>query len=85
MSKIFEPVSKPPKEVSEEVKKTITEISIKNNKAKVNLNNKVLEIMNVRGILASYLLSPSSKITNLENSTQFRLVKNLVQIDLMIC
>ena len=31
--------------------------------------------MNDRVILASYLLSPLSKITNLENTTQFELVK----------
>ena len=31
--------------------------------------------MNDRGILASYFLSPLSKITNPENSTQFELVK----------
>ena len=32
--------------------------------------------MNDRGILASYLMSPLSKIINLENSTQFKLVKD---------
>ena len=31
--------------------------------------------MNDRGIIASYLLSPLAKITNPENSTQFKLVK----------
>ena len=31
--------------------------------------------MNDRGIIASYLLSPLTKITNPENITQFRLVK----------
>ena len=31
--------------------------------------------MNDRGILASYLMSPLSKITNPENSTQFKLGK----------
>ena len=41
-----------------------------------NLNNKLLEIMNDRGIIATYLLSPLAKITNLENSTQFKLVKD---------
>ena len=41
-----------------------------------NLNNKLLETMNDRGILASYLLSRLSKITNPENSTQFKLVKD---------
>ena len=32
--------------------------------------------MNDRGILASYLLTPLSKITNPENTTQFKLVKD---------
>ena len=32
--------------------------------------------MNDRGILASYLMSPLSKITNPENSTQFKLIKD---------
>ena len=41
-----------------------------------NLNNKLLEIMNDRRILASSLISPLSKISNTENSTQFRLVKD---------
>ena len=32
--------------------------------------------MNDRGILASYLMSPLSKITNPENTTQFKIVKD---------
>ena len=32
--------------------------------------------MNDKGIIASYFLSPLSKITNLEKFTQFRLVKD---------
>ena len=76
MKKVFEPVTKSIKEVSEEVTKTITETSIKNNKAVENLNKKLLEIMNDRGISVSFLLSPLPKITNPENSTQFKLVKD---------
>ena len=76
MKKVFEPVSKSIKDVSEEVTKTMTENSIKNNQALENLNNKLLEIMNDRGILASYLMSPLSKITNPENTSQFKLVKD---------
>ena len=76
MKKVFEPVTKSIKDVSEEVTKTMTENSIKNNQALENLNNKLLEIMNDRGILASYLMSPLSKITNPENTTQFKLVKD---------
>ena len=74
--KVFEPVSKYIKDVSEEVTKTMTETSNKNNKAIENSNDKVLEIMNDRGILATYLMSSLYKITNPENSSQFKLVTN---------
>ena len=50
--------------------------SKENNKAKEKLNDKILEIMNDRGIFASYLLSPLSRITDPENTSQFRIVKN---------
>ena len=70
--KLFEPMTKAIKEVT----KAITETSIKNNQTIENLNNKLLEIMNDRGILATYLMSPLSKITNPENSSQFKLVKD---------
>ena len=50
--------------------------SKEDNLALENLNKKILEIMNDRGILACYLLSPLSKVTNIENSTQFKLVKD---------
>ena len=76
MKKVFEPVTKSLENTSQDITKTITESSIRNNKAIENLNNKHLEIMNGRGILASFLMSPSSKITNPENSSQFKLVKD---------
>ena len=75
MKKVFEPVTKSIKDVSEEVTKTMTENSIENNQALENLNNKLPEIMNDRGILASYLMALLSKLTNPENTSQFRLVK----------
>ena len=74
--KLFEPVTKSIKDVSENITKTLTENSINNNKAIESINEKVLEIMNDRGIMASYLMSPLSKITNPENTTQFKLVKD---------
>ena len=40
MKKVFEPVTNTTKDVSEEVTKTMTENSIKNNKALESLNNK---------------------------------------------
>ena len=57
MKKVFEPVTKSLKKTSQDITKTISETSIENNKAIENLNNKLLEIMNDRGIITSYLLS----------------------------
>ena len=76
MKKVFEPVTKSLENTSQDITKTITETSMKNNQAIENLNRKLLEIMNDRGILASYLMSPLSKITNPENASQFKLVKD---------
>ena len=76
MKKIFEPVTKSLKNTSENITNAITETSIKNNQAIENINNNLLEIMNDRGILATYLMSPLSRITNPENASQFKLVKD---------
>ena len=76
MKKVFEPVTKTLENTSENLTKAITESSITNNKAIENINNNLLEIMNDRGILATYLMSPLSKITNPENTSQFKLVKD---------
>ena len=76
MKKVFEPVTKTPENTSENLTKAITETSLKNNQAIENLDNKLLEIMNDRGIIASYLLSPLSKIINPENTTQFKLIND---------
>ena len=70
MTKVFEPLTDTLKKTSE----NITESSINNNRAISDLNEKVLELMNDRGIIASYLMFPLSKIINPENSTQFKLV-----------
>ena len=76
MKKVFEPVTKTIKDVCKDVTKTMMLTSKENNLALENLNNKLSEIMNDRGTLAFYLLSPLSKITNPENSTQFDLLKD---------
>ena len=72
MKKVFEPVTKSLENTSRDITKSITETSLKNNQAIENLNNKPLEIMHDRGIKASYLLSPLSKIFNPENTTQIK-------------
>ena len=76
MKKVFEPVTKSLENTSQDITKTIMETSSNNNKALEKLKNKLLEIMNDRGILASYLMSPLPMITNPENITQLKLVKD---------
>ena len=76
MKKVFEPVTKSLENTSQNITKVITETSLKNNQVIEKLNKKLLEFMNDRGILATYLMSPLSKITNPENTSQFKLVKD---------
>ena len=76
IKKVFEPVTRTLEKTSQDITKTMVEDSFKNKQALKNLNNKLLDKMNDRGILASYLMSPLSKITNPENTTQFKLVKD---------
>ena len=75
MQKVFEPVPKPIKDASETLAKTMTEAS-KKNKALANIKDKLLEIMNDRVIIATYLLSSLSKITNPEHTSLFKLVND---------
>ena len=76
MKKVFEPLTNTIENTSENLTKSITETSIKNNKALEKLNDNFLEIMNDRGIIASFLMFPLSKITNPEHTSQFTLVKD---------
>ena len=55
---------------------TKIESSKENNKALTNLNNKLLEILNDRAIIAFFLLSLLSKVTNPENTSQFKSVRS---------
>ena len=55
MKKVFEPLTKSLENTSDNITKTITENSINNNKAIENLNEKILELMNDKGMIAPYL------------------------------
>ena len=76
IKKVFEPVTDTIKKTSENLTKTLNESSNKINQTLETLNNKLLEKLNDRGILASYLMSLLSTITNLEITSQFKLVKD---------
>ena len=72
MKKVYEPLTDTIKNVSENISKTLTESSIKNNKAIENLNEKVLESMNDKGLVDSSLL----EVLKSDNKGQFRLIKD---------
>ena len=74
--KIFKPMTEAIKSSSENIIKTLTENSINNNKAIENLNEKILEMMDEKGMIAPYLVSSLSDVFNLENKSQFRLRKD---------
>ena len=56
--------------------KTLTENSINNNKTIENLNEKFLEIMNEKVLIAPYLTSSLVNLFKPENKSQFRLRKD---------
>ena len=76
MKKVFEPMTDTLKKTSDNITKTITENSINNNKAIENLNEKILELMNERGLIASYLTTPLVEAFKKDNKSQFRLRKD---------
>ena len=53
MKKVFDPVTKKVKDASEDVTKTMMITSEENNNTLLNLNNKLLDIMIDRSLLAS--------------------------------
>ena len=73
IKKVFEPDTNTIKNTSEEVTKSITETSIKNSETLDNLNEKVLEQMNDKGMIAPYLASSLVNLFTLENTSQFKL------------
>ena len=77
IKKLYEPVANTIEDISRNVAKTMTEASFEFNKALEILNNKLSGNMIDRGIIASYLLSPLSKIINAEHTIQFIWVKVL--------
>ena len=69
------------KDVSEDVTQTMMVISDENNKAPSNSNDQLSEIFSDSGILTSYSFSFLCKFTNPEHTSQFTLMKILIQIE----
>ena len=76
MIKVFEPLTDTLKKTSENITKTITENSINNNKAISDLNEKILELMNDKGMIAPYLTTSLVEVFKKDNKSQFRLRKD---------
>ena len=79
-TKLFKPVTEAIKNTSENITKTLSENSINNNKAIENLNEKILEVMNDKGLIAPTLASSLFILFKPENKSQFRLKKTLIQL-----
>ena len=77
MEEVFEPLTDTLKRTSENKTKTITETSIKNIKAISDFNEKVLELLDEKGLIAPYLPSSLVNLFKSENKGQFRLRKDL--------
>ena len=80
MKKLYEQLTNTIKNTSEDITKTITETSIKNNKEISDLNEKVLELMNEKGLIALYLPSSLVNLFKPENKSQFTSTKDLNSI-----
>ena len=75
VKKIFEPVTKSLENTSKNITKCIMESSINNNQAIENLNEKVLELMNDKGMIAPYLAPSLANLFKPENKSQLRFKK----------
>ena len=76
INKFFKPMTDELKNTSEKITRTLTENSINTNKAIENLNEKILELMNEQGMIASYLVSSLVEVFKKDNKSQFRLRKD---------
>ena len=63
------------KNTSETITKTLTQNSINNKKAIEKLNEKLLELMNDKGLISPYLASSLVNLFKPENKSQFRFKK----------
>ena len=73
--KLFKPMTDAIKSTSENITKTLTENSINNNKALENLNEKILELTDEKGMIAPYLTTSLVEVFKKDNKSQFRLRK----------
>ena len=78
--KVYKPLTDTIKDTSENLTKTFTETYINNNKAIENLNEKVLELANDKGMIAPYLASSLVNLFTPESKSNFIFKKTLIQL-----
>ena len=71
INNFFKPMTDELKNTSEKITRTLTENSIDNNKAIENLNEKILELMDEKGMIASYIASSLVEVFKKDNRSQF--------------
>ena len=71
-AKELKPMTDAIKDTSDNITKTVTESSINNLKAMENLNERILELVNDKGLIAPYLASSLVNLFKPENKSQFR-------------
>ena len=82
INKFFKPMTDELKNTSEKITRTLTENSINNSKAIENLNEKILELMNDKGLIAPYLTTSLVEVFKKDNKSQFRLRKDPISTKL---
>ena len=75
MKNVSEPMTGFVKDVSKDKTKTIAENSIRQNIALEDLNEKVLELMHDKSMIAPYLASSLVNLLKPQNTSQFKLIK----------
>ena len=76
LKNVFKPVTNTKKDLSEDVSKTMMVTSEENISTLLYLNNKLLDVMIDRGIMAARKLSSLSTIANSDHTITFKLVKD---------
>ena len=69
LKELFEPITDTIKNTSEDITKSITETSIKNDKALEKANENVLELKNDKGMIAPYIASSVVNLFEPENKS----------------
>ena len=77
MEEVFEPLTDTLQKTSENITRLLQKLLLKTSKAISDLNEKVLELVDEKGLIAAYLALSLVNLFKPENKSQFRLKKDL--------